>query len=196
MAPPAQTVESVRAEIANLRSQRNAAQARYDANAAAALQDQLDALQDALPDVREAEIEHERAFVGAFFASQREAEQTYPDTADINSPLYRQMVVLEREMERTGDPAFHHPDKPRRLAAMAASMLGIAPRARGSAPAAPAAPLRPTPVAGLTPRAVPPSPASGGSRTYAPTNTATEQISQVLASTKDANDIMALTRGL
>jgi hypothetical protein len=206
--PPPKASADVRTQIAALRKDQSAALRAADMDKAADLNDQIAALENDLPAVVQAERQYGRAFDRTVEFYQDQAAELFPDVRVPGSDLAKEMIRIDELMKAGNHPAFHNPDKPLTLTLRAAANLGISARAKTAAapaaatpsPAAPAAPLKPAPVSALTPRAAspaaePPAPAAGGARTAPPASAAATS-DTVLASTKDTNDILRLTRSL
>jgi hypothetical protein len=97
-----------------------------------------------------------------FDASTSKAVDLYPFAAEAASPGYKRMVQIDAQLRANGDPLYHAPNKPLKLAQMVAAELNIAPRNKNAAPAqkAAAAVTPPAPKKGVVP--------SGSSRTTPP----------------------------
>jgi len=146
---------------------------------------EIDTLRDALENLKEQEVRKQQleeiAFEDAVNHSENKAVAIYPDTAQANSPLVKMMVELDQIFKAEGNPLYFSPDKPYKLAQMAANELGIAPRNPKSA-AAPARPMAKS-------RTV--QPASGNARTTAPT-TPNDKIEQAVDQVSDIASYDAL----
>jgi len=96
-----------------------------------------------------------------FSQSEAKAVDLYPFAADPKSPGGKRMMEIERALEQNGDPLFHSPNKPLRIAQMVAAEMNIAPKSK-TPPAKPAAaPVAPTQKKGVLPagssRSTPPA---------------------------------------
>lgn len=84
-------------------------------------------------------VQQEAQYHKAFDNSHAKAVELYPVAADKNSALGKRMLEIESALKANGDPLYHSPDKPLRVAQMAAAELNIAPKRAGQAPAQKAA---------------------------------------------------------
>ncbi len=189
--PPTESSEALRNKLASLREERKNARANMDYDSVDALEDEIASVQQRVPQAEQAETAHHHAI-------QASVRSQYPDS-ERDSALSREMIRIDQEWKRTGDPLHSHPSRMSIAAMQAGHNLGIAAQ-RAGAPVAPAAPLRPAPVAAHTPRAAAPgtlpvAPVAGGARTSAPSVAAAqEQFDQTLSAATDTNGILALTR--
>lgn len=96
-----------------------------------------------------------------FSASEAKATEMYPFVADPASPGLKRIQEIDAALKASGDPLYFSPNKPLKLAQMAAAELNIAPKSKNATPAKPAAaPATPVPKKGVVP--------SGSSRTVPP----------------------------
>jgi len=158
------TVAEVRERIDALRDAKAEAFEALEFTEASRLDREIDKLRDALDEIKEQEVRKEQLlemeFNQAVEHSQNKAVSIYPDTTKADSPLVKRMVEIDRQMKDDGNPLYFSPDKPFKLAQMAANDIGIAPRNPKSA-ATSAKPMTKS-------RTV--QPASGNARTTAPTS--------------------------
>lgn len=110
---------------------------------------------------RSAEREQQNAaakYDADFSASEAKATDLYPFVKDEASPGLKRIKEIDAALKANNDPLYYSPDKPLKLAQMAAAELNIAPRNKNATPAKPAAaPATPAPKKGIVP--------SGSSRT-------------------------------
>lgn len=130
-ATPERTVAKAKEELKELRQKRADALRNVELDEAADLDLKIDALVDEIDDLRVAEADRdqraEQQFHSAVEQSKSMAVTYYPDVTDANSPLVQEMQDIDKRLKATGNPLFHDPDKPFKLAQMAANTLGIAP---------------------------------------------------------------------
>ncbi len=117
-----------------------------------------------------------------FAQAESKAVELYAFAADPESPGGQRMKEIEDAMETTGDPLFHSPDKPLKIAQMVAAELNIAPRRKG-APVTPAKVA--APVVAPKPKQVLPN---GGSRTTQPVANAQPAINDQIAKIRTPRD--------
>jgi hypothetical protein len=179
------TVAEVRSRIDALRQAKAEAYETLEFAEVARLDLEIDTLRDALDEIKEQEIRKEQLlemeFNQAVEHSQNKAVSIYPDTTKADSPLVKRMLEIDRQMKDDGNPLYFSPDKPFKLAQMAANDIGIAPRNPKSA----ATPARPM----VKSRTV--QPASGNARTTAPTSP-TDKIDQAVDQVSDIASYDAL----
>jgi hypothetical protein len=179
------TVTEVRARINALRDAKAEAFEALEFTEASRLDREIDTLRDALDEIKEQEVRNEQLlemeFNQAVEHSQNKAVAIYPDVTQAASPLVKRMVEIDRQMKEDGNPLYFSPDKPYKLAQMAANDIGIAPRNPKSAtnPARPMAKSRTV------------QPASGNARTTAPTSP-TDKIEQAVDQVDDIASYDAL----
>lgn len=106
------------------------------------------------------------------------AVKTYPDVTDADSTLSKEMVLIDAQLKELDDDLYYSPDKPMKLAQMAARKLGIAPNTTQSVPAK-------APVKKVIPGS-PVIPASGGHRTQQ--INATSRLDDVLSAIQTTED--------
>jgi hypothetical protein len=128
---PSMSYAEARAKLKDLRKQRSDALRNVELEEAADLDEQIDALVDEIEDIRAAEYERdsqeERAFIEKVEASKSKAVKYYPDVTDAKSELVLEMQRIDQGFKELGDPRFHDPDKPFKLAQLAAANLGMLP---------------------------------------------------------------------
>lgn len=162
------TIAESEAMLADLRQQRRQALAKdLDFEKTAELDDKIEELRDHLGGLKISEIEARRTqeedWNTTLTQSKSRAVQVYPDSAVAGSELVKEMARIDVELKDTENPLYHSPDKPFKLAQMAANNLGIAPKS-ANAPAAkvakPAASSQPVKKPAATSAARPAKPAS------------------------------------
>lgn len=162
---PEDEVAALEAKVKELRAAKVQANKEVDLEKVAELDAELDEVRDKLTDAKVAakiaaaapkppaepqqpEAKQpepkatDAAYDAKFDASLDRANKLYPDAAKADTPFAKRMAEIDRMLEKEGDPLFHSPDKPFRVAAMVAAELGVAPKSVTSSakPAAPAAP--------------------------------------------------------
>ncbi|MEZ0300256.1 MAG: hypothetical protein ACAI35_27685 [Candidatus Methylacidiphilales bacterium] len=136
-----QSVDESTALLSQLRAERKVAMTRdLDFDKVAEIDEQMDHLKDYIRDLKESGTgprpgEAEQ-WSRTLDASKAAAVDQYPDTTNRDSALVRRMVELDEVLRQSGNALYSDPDKPLRLAQMAANELGIAPQRRGGAPGA------------------------------------------------------------
>lgn len=173
------TVAEVRDRINALRDAKAQAMETLEFTEATRLDREIDELRDTLDEIKEKEIRKEQLlemeFNDSVNHSQNKAVSIYPDTAKADSPLVKRMLEIDRLFKEDGNPLYFSPDKPFKLAQMAANDLGIAPRNPKSAASPASKPV-------VKSRTV--QPASGNARTTAPT-TPNDKIDQAVDQVSD-----------
>jgi hypothetical protein len=161
------TVDEAHKALTTLRAERKKALGEdYDFAKTAELDDKIEQLRAHIATLssRESvqqEQEKER-FMAAVEDSKAQAVELYPDVTDSNSALVKRMEEIDADMRDSDNPLYFDPNKPLKLAQMAANDLSIAPRSRGKAAPKPPATQQPTRPARPT---APVVPASGNART-------------------------------
>jgi hypothetical protein len=128
------SLDTIDAQIAELKEKRKAAIKEFDADLQIEIEDQLDALKDqksnlALKQQERAITEEQRFYAEAdHFA--KEAVALYPDSANPNSALAKEMARIDADLIATDNPLIYDPKKAFRVAQMAANNLAIAPRSQ------------------------------------------------------------------
>jgi hypothetical protein len=155
------TLKDAEALLVDLRAQRKQAFAKdLDFERAAELDERIEALRDHLGTLKNAEAaarqDQEAAWEQTLAEAKTKAVALYPDAAQPTSALVKRMVEIDAALKETGNDLFYSPEKPLKLAQMAANELGIAPRAGGAKPAS-SQPVKSRPVQ--------PQPASATART-------------------------------
>jgi hypothetical protein len=171
-----ETVEEAQAYLADLRAQRKQAFAKdLDFEKAAELDEQIEAVKDHIGNLKQAEVltrqNQEAKWNQVLETSKAKAVELYPDVTNPESELVQKMVEIDGLLKETGNDLFYAPEKPLKLAQMAANELGIAPKiARAtkvtSKPTASSQPAKATASAAIRPV----QPASGTARTTQQTN--------------------------
>lgn len=118
-----------------------------------------------------------------YTASETKAVDLYPFAADPKSPGGKRMIEIERALEQNGDPLFHSPGKPLKIAQMVAAELNIAPRSK-TPPVKAAAPVAPAPKKGVLP--------TGSSRTVPPAANQPPAIDAQIKAVKNSYELRKL----
>mgnify|MGYP006905789511 CR=1 FL=1 len=142
------SIEGSKAMLADLRAQRKKAFASdLDFELVADLDEKIDALKDHIGSLNTAESEalrkQEAEWDSTLEKSKGAAVTAYPDCTNPASALVKEMNKIDAALKETENPLYHSPEKPFKLAQMAANNLGIAPKTAASAPAKPAASSQP-----------------------------------------------------
>jgi hypothetical protein len=182
-ADPVDTVDSVQARLEELEDMEAQASSALEFETANEHRKEANKLRNKLMDLKIAEVQEksrseaneERKFLADYAASEAEAVKYYPDAAKADSPLHKEILRLEAEMQQLGDPLYHSEKKPFALAKQAAKNLGIPMTNPNKTVAKKAGQNRPI------------QPAGGNARTTTPT-TAISKIDQAVASVKDEAD--------
>lgn len=148
---PEDEVKELEAKVKELRAAKAQANKEVDMEKVAELDAQLDDLRDKLmdakvaakapkpepakqpakPDAKPAPVAdpaEAAAYDAKFDASLERATNLYPDATKADTAFGKRMAEIDRMLEKEGDPLFHSPDKPFRVAAMVAAELGVAPK--------------------------------------------------------------------
>jgi len=183
-----ESVATVTATIKDLQSQKKEKLSSLEFEAAAELDEQIDALRDQRDELKVTEAREqsrqEQAETEKFYADYAKSEEKtvgfYPDAAVKDSAMAKEMAKLDAEMRELGDPLYHSTDKPFILAKEAAKNLGIPMRKPGTTPAKKTVQHRPI------------QPAGGNARTTAadPARRATDAIDGI-TSMRDYRDMVA-----
>lgn len=193
-ATPTVNIDSVNAQIKQLREDRKKANAELRFEDASDLSDQLeDLLMQRSSLERQADrqqIEQATTYTRQFEASESKAVELYPLAADPESAFGKRMIEIEDTLKELQDPLFDSPDKPLKIAQMVAAELNIAPRRKGvTTPAKAAATVTPPgPKKGIVP--------SGASRTTAPAANQPNPITQEIQQVKTIADMRNLRKKL
>lgn len=194
---PAETVESCRAKLKELREAKAQAIEDVDFAEVAKFDLEIEGLRDRIEDLRVEEARAEQSEREAFIAdvdrSKNLAVEVYPATADADSALVAKMVEIDKTLQELDDPLFFSPNKPFKLAQMAAAELGIAPNTqRGKAAKSPqnGAPKAPPASRPTT------HPASGNARTSTPTANSRFSAELAKAAAGGLHDYEAIVAGL
>jgi hypothetical protein len=185
------TVDSVQARIEELEDMEAQASTALEFETANEHRKEANKLRNKLIDLKIAEVQEksqaavnaERKFLSDYAASEAEAVKYYPDAAKADSPLHKEILRLEAEMQELGDPLYHSEKKPFALAKQAAKNLGI-PMTNPNK-AAPKKVVQNRPI----------QPAGGNARTTTPT-TPISKIDQAVDSVKDEASYDALVAEL
>lgn len=138
----AETADTVTATIKELQQQKRDKFSALEFEAAAEIEEQIEALRDKRDELRASEAQKkildEQKNAEKYYADYEKSEQKtllyYRDAAVKDSPLAKEMARLESVMLELEDPLYYSPDKPFILAKKAASNLGIAMEKPGAAP--------------------------------------------------------------
>lgn len=138
-------LEQLEARRAELKAQRKSARAELNLEELDKIEDELEDLtENLMPAARAAEHQASQALASQFEASGERVRNLYPEATNSDSALYKRMEEIDADLEANGDPLFLSPDKPLRIAQMAARELNIAPKAKAG-PAATQPPARQQP---------------------------------------------------
>lgn len=193
-ATPTVNIDSVNAQIKQLREDRKKANAELRFEDVSDLSDKLeDLLMQRSSLERQADrqqIEQASTYTRQFEASESKAVELYPLAADPESAFGKRMIEIEDTLKELQDPLFDSPDKPLKIAQMVAAELNIAPRRKGvTTPAKAAATATPpSPKKGIVP--------SGASRTTAPAANQPNPITQEIQQVKTIADMRNLRKKL
>ncbi|MBE2178868.1 MAG: hypothetical protein IAE97_00145, partial [Chthoniobacterales bacterium] len=196
------TLEEARTALSTLRQERKKAFGEdMDFAKAAELDDQIEALRDHMDVLRDretSEAERQRTeFLENVEASKSKAVELYADVAVAESALCKRMAEIDQTLQDNDDPLFFSPDKPLKLAQMAAAELGIAPKSRKPAASQPQAPApKPEAIRHAAPKPAPVVPASGNARTTSTTQPKTGQLEAEIDRVEDVGDYKKLVKGL
>lgn len=141
--PQGDNVESVNAQIQELRRLRKEATDEMEFATVADLNDQIDDLRDRREELKvlesqvraEKDTKAQQSFDADYTKSENLAVTYYPDTTNPDSAMVKRMIELDTQMRDMGDPLYHSPDKPFLLAKAAARELGVIMTKPGAAPA-------------------------------------------------------------
>jgi hypothetical protein len=127
-----ETLESVEAQIAELKEQRKEAKKAFDTDLEIELEEQIDALKDKRAELavkvkQQQSVEEQRFYAEANKAEER-AIEFYPDAANPQSALAKEMARIDKDLIATDNPLIYDPNKAFKVAQMAANNLAIAPR--------------------------------------------------------------------
>lgn len=176
-------VAEAKTSIIEMRKAKAEAMESLEFAEAARLDAEIDEMRDLIDTLREKESRtsqlemaaEEIAFNEDVTKAKVKAVDYYPDAGKSDSPLVKRMQEIDERLKDSDNPLHFSPDKPWRLAQMAANELGIAPRN----PKASATPAKSTPA---TRRPV--QPASGNARTTAPASQI-DKLDQAVADVAD-----------
>lgn len=141
-APPAheetesesESVQSIDVQIADLKARRKDAIKEFDADLQIELEEQLDDLKDKRSQLAVKEqaraLSEEQAFYSEAESYANEAVALYPDSANPDSALAKEMARIDSDLIATDNPLIYDPKKAFRVAQMAANNLAIAPRSQ------------------------------------------------------------------
>lgn len=189
-----ETVEAVDSQIDQLDAAREQAMVTVNFEEVAKIDRQLRKLDRHRVELeRQAErqqVEKAASYDTAFSSSEKQAVKLYDFADKPESPGGKRMAEIDADLEANGDPLFHSPDKPLRIAQMVAAELKIAPRRPGkpAAPATAAAPANGVPAAKK--QVLP----GGGSRTTPPPVNQPPAIDAKIKSVKSINDLRNLRK--
>ena len=181
------TVDAAHEALTALRAERKKAFGEdYDFAKAAELDDKIEELRAHIATLSSRETvqqeQEKERFMATVEESKAQAVDLYPDVSNPDSALVKRMEEIDADMRDSDNPLYFDPQKPFKLAQMAANDLSIAPRSRAKAPAKPAASQQPTRPARPT---APIVPASGNART---TNNQPNKPGELLAEVDRVND--------
>lgn len=195
------SLDSTQARIAELKELRKEAFRNVELDKIPELDDQLEEARNTIEEIKVAQARAYTEETARFHAevdqSKARAVAYYPDVTDANSPLVLKMLEIDEVLKETGNPLYHSPNKPEKLAMMAGNEIGIPPNARK--PSSPRVTQSPT-------RGVVTLPSSSRPATpIAPANARTSRPSaavingtadDLLANLKDEDELHALVASL
>jgi hypothetical protein len=191
---PTETLETVSAEIERLEAERSRAVKELRFEDTDGLDKQLRKLdrkhtaleREAEAQGRERQAQAKVQYETAFARSNTQAVGLYPDAANIETPLAKKMVEIEKLLEETNDPLFRDPNKPLVVAQMAARELRIAPKAKSTAPV-----VKPAlkPAAPAVPVAKPKGMLPAGGSTTAPVANPHAEMNSKIQSVQNPDDL-------
>jgi len=168
------TVEQIQADIAAKKAEKKDAAAQLDLSRTAEIDDELDTLRDELGMARRAveeanwlaENERQTQFQTSVRDSKKRLLEAYPDAADDNSALSKEMLAIADVMEQQNNPLVYEADAPFKIGQMAANKRGIPPQSgpskkESSTPAAGTRAAAPAKPQGVRQEAVVSKPAGG-----------------------------------
>ena len=192
------SLDALEAELKAARAEYKKAREDFDTDGEFAAQDKIDALIDRRLTLREQaavqQIEAERQAIEAeqrdrvvFDQSAKQAEELYPQSRDLDSPLVKRALQYNELLQDTGDDRFYDPRRPLWIIQWAAEDLGIAPRLPSRAPS-----VTPTTAAagGVSIPRLAPSSAAPAARTL-PAPTMAAQLDQVIDAAESIDDLRA-----
>lgn len=196
-----QSLDEARTALTDLRTRRKKALGEdMDFATAAQLDEEIETLRDHMEDLRDRETSeaqsHRAAFIERVEASKTRAVELYADVAVADSALCQRMVQIDQDLQDNDDPLYFSPDKPLKLAQMAAADLGIAPKSKAAtAQPQPSAP-KPEAIRHAAPKPAPVVPASGNARTTSTTQPKAGQLEAEIDRVTDVGDYKSLVKGL
>jgi hypothetical protein len=193
--PAAEEIPDI-ADPAELRQQKKDLEKKWraavkdleDDDAIAAIEKQIEDIDDLIPQAEQAKVKRTEQVVSQFQAAAQKAVAMYPDAEKEGSPLYKRMAEIHAIMEANGDDTIHHPQKALLIAQMAARELRIAPRAVTAPSSPPAQRTATTRARGVAPMTAPLAPR--GARTTAPAANPVEKAIASIRSTEDYSKLM------
>jgi len=128
------SLDTIETQIAELKEKRKNAIKEFDADLQIEIEDQLDALKDQKSELalkqQERAITEEQSFYADADRYAKEAVALYPDSANPNSALAKEMARIDADLIASDNPLIYDPKKAFRVAQMAANNLAIAPRSQ------------------------------------------------------------------
>ena len=153
--PTSPNLEQLEARRAELKAARKQARTELNFEELEAIEEELEDLtENLMPAARQAEQAATSALTQQFEQSGQQVRDLYPEATNADSALYKRMEEIDADLEANDDPLFLSPDKPLRIAQMAARELNIAPKAKAGPAARPQAARQPHMTAPLKPSAV------------------------------------------
>jgi hypothetical protein len=126
------SLESIEAKIAELKERRKEAKKTFDADLEIELEEQIDALKDKRAELavmaKQKQTTEEQQFYATAAKAEEKAIEYYPDAANPQSALAKEMARIDQDLIATDNPLIYDPNKAFRVAQMAANNLSIAPR--------------------------------------------------------------------
>lgn len=174
------TITESEALLADLRAQRKQAFAKdLNFEKAADLDEKIEEIKDHIGSLRHTEAltrqDQETQWNRTLAESKAKAVELYTDVTDPESELVKKMVEIDARLLESGNELYHSPEKPLKLAQMAANELGLPPKKSGDPAPTKTKVASPQPIkatAPAVPRPVPPAsfPMSGTARTTQQSN--------------------------
>lgn len=134
-----------------------------------------------------------QAYHAKFAQSDAKATELYEAAGKADSPFGKRMAEIDADLEANGDPLYHSPDKPLRIAQMVATEMNIAPRKKGAPVVTPAKAAAPAPVVPAGKKGVVPS---GASRTTPPAVNQKPAIQVEVENVKSIRDLREIRKKL
>jgi hypothetical protein len=103
----------------------------------ASIDEQIERTKDLISSLKTQEVEtlekKQTEFESTATAAKAKAIELYPDVTNLESPLAKRMLEIDRMLNETNNPLLYDPNKAFRLTMMAANDLGISPKSKATA---------------------------------------------------------------